>query len=230
MHAHTDVLYISTPAMINISFKYSIQSYTLELEDEELQKLKEFDMNIKYGPCIGKLRFVVTHSHFAKTNGWLQHGYEFTGMSRLERWERARDFSLDPPEDVRAILLQHNQNKRYSEWWAPPLCLTLYDMCCVCTTTATLNEMCSNYSQMLLNDLDDGDSQFSVVMSAMILLNFFLGFRFGVTTFGVQNMFPKSNSGSHPMILTVLFHKYWWHKLVHGVNVSLCCDKVSIFS
>lgn len=38
-----------------------IKSYTLEqellrcLEEEELQKLKEFDLNVKYGPCIGEM-------------------------------------------------------------------------------------------------------------------------------------------------------------------------------
>lgn len=41
--------------------------------------LRLWDLDYKYGPC--------------------------TGMTRLERWERANEFGLDPPSEVRNILL-----------------------------------------------------------------------------------------------------------------------------
>ncbi|WOO78943.1 DNA polymerase delta subunit 4 [Vanrija pseudolonga] len=41
--------------------------------------LRVFDMTSKYGPCVG--------------------------MTRLERWERAKKWGLNPPEEVKAILL-----------------------------------------------------------------------------------------------------------------------------
>ncbi|KAK9144100.1 hypothetical protein Sjap_004003 [Stephania japonica] len=41
---------------------------------ESEQLLREFDMNMAYGPCIG--------------------------MSRLNRWERAHKLGLNPPEEV----------------------------------------------------------------------------------------------------------------------------------
>lgn len=46
--------------------------------ESPLTKLKHFDLCSKYGPCIGP--------------------------SRLQRWNRARDFGLDPPLDVLSIL------------------------------------------------------------------------------------------------------------------------------
>eukprot|EP00249_Psilotum_nudum_P010964 c22880_g1_i1 orf=144-482(+) len=45
-------------------------------EGEEL--LRQFDMDIRYGPCLG--------------------------VTRLERWERAKRLSLQPPEDVKEVL------------------------------------------------------------------------------------------------------------------------------
>lgn len=46
---------------------------------EEEQLLRRFDLQTKYGPC--------------------------AGITRLERWERAQKFGLQPPEDVRRVLL-----------------------------------------------------------------------------------------------------------------------------
>ncbi|KAK9120342.1 hypothetical protein Syun_017959 [Stephania yunnanensis] len=45
---------------------------------ESEQLLREFDMNMAYGPCIG--------------------------MSRLSRWERADKLGLNPPEEVGVVL------------------------------------------------------------------------------------------------------------------------------
>ncbi|KAJ4980708.1 hypothetical protein NE237_031545 [Protea cynaroides] len=46
--------------------------------DESEELLKQFDMNIAYGPCIG--------------------------MSRLDRWDRANNLGLDPPKEVVDLL------------------------------------------------------------------------------------------------------------------------------
>ncbi|KAK1325447.1 hypothetical protein QJS10_CPA01g03054 [Acorus calamus] len=40
--------------------------------------LRQFDMDMKYGPCLG--------------------------MTRLQRWERARDMGLNPPKDIERLL------------------------------------------------------------------------------------------------------------------------------
>ncbi|TNN50547.1 DNA polymerase delta subunit 4 [Liparis tanakae] len=48
--------------------------------DEELQRLRQFDLNWRFGPC--------------------------TGISRQQRWERAKLHGLSPPEEVRDLLLQ----------------------------------------------------------------------------------------------------------------------------
>ncbi|KAF7650523.1 hypothetical protein LDENG_00124900 [Lucifuga dentata] len=51
------------------------------VRDEELQKLRQFDLDWRFGPC--------------------------TGISRLQRWERAKLHDLNPPEEIRELLLQH---------------------------------------------------------------------------------------------------------------------------
>lgn len=47
---------------------------------ETERELRAFDLNSKYGPCIG--------------------------LTRLERWERAKNFGLDPPARVKEMLLE----------------------------------------------------------------------------------------------------------------------------
>ena len=46
--------------------------------------LCSFDLNSRYGPC--------------------------TGVSRLERWERAQGLGLNPPNEVRDLLLRQEVN------------------------------------------------------------------------------------------------------------------------
>ncbi|CAI9097096.1 OLC1v1033417C1 [Oldenlandia corymbosa var. corymbosa] len=46
--------------------------------DSKEEVLRQFDMNMMYGPCIG--------------------------MTRLARWERAKSLGLNPPEDVEDLL------------------------------------------------------------------------------------------------------------------------------
>ncbi|KAF8380835.1 hypothetical protein HHK36_028330 [Tetracentron sinense] len=55
-----------------------ISRASLHLKDEHEEVLRQFDMNMAYGPCIG--------------------------MTRLDRWERANDLGLNPPRDVEGLL------------------------------------------------------------------------------------------------------------------------------
>lgn len=56
----------------------------------DLQRLKEFDLDSEYGPCIG--------------------------ITRLERWQRAEEYGLYPPKEIKEIILQHPNNTSYTEW------------------------------------------------------------------------------------------------------------------
>eukprot|EP00743_Colponemidia_sp_Colp-15_P007067 GILK01007626.1.p1 GENE.GILK01007626.1~~GILK01007626.1.p1 ORF type:complete len:122 (-),score=12.83 GILK01007626.1:103-426(-) len=49
------------------------------VEEEEAQ-LRLFDMDMKYGPCIG--------------------------ITRLERWEQAKELGLDPPQSIHELILK----------------------------------------------------------------------------------------------------------------------------
>ena len=54
------------------------------LTDDERQTLRAFDLDLKFGPCIGP--------------------------SRLERWERAERLGLEPPSQVKRILVGRNDD------------------------------------------------------------------------------------------------------------------------
>uniref|UniRef100_A0A3Q3WUZ1 Uncharacterized protein n=1 Tax=Mola mola TaxID=94237 RepID=A0A3Q3WUZ1_MOLML len=58
------------------------------VREEELQKLRQFDLDWRFGPC--------------------------AGISRLQRWERAKLHNMNPPEDIRELLLQTHTDPEYS--------------------------------------------------------------------------------------------------------------------
>ncbi|KAJ4849739.1 hypothetical protein Tsubulata_016129 [Turnera subulata] len=55
------------------------------------QVLKQFDMNMTYGPCIG--------------------------MTRLARWERARRLGLNPPQEIETLLKTTDIKVRQVSLW-----------------------------------------------------------------------------------------------------------------
>ncbi|XP_074551367.1 DNA polymerase delta subunit 4 isoform X2 [Halichoeres trimaculatus] len=68
-----------------------------KVRENELQQLRQFDLDWRFGPC--------------------------TGISRLERWERAKLHNLNPPEEIRYLLLQTNTDPEYNKslWSEYPL-------------------------------------------------------------------------------------------------------------
>ncbi|XP_075611574.1 DNA polymerase delta subunit 4 [Balearica regulorum gibbericeps] len=62
------------------------------LDQTLLEMLRRFDLAWEYGPC--------------------------TGITRLQRWERAQALGLSPPDPVRDALLEHRDNPdvTYSLW------------------------------------------------------------------------------------------------------------------
>lgn len=52
-----------------------------------LEKLVRFDLDWNFGPC--------------------------TGISRMERWQRAQTLDLMPPQDIKQILLAHSSDPQY---------------------------------------------------------------------------------------------------------------------
>ena len=51
-----------------------------EEDDKNETVLRQFDMNMAYGPCLG--------------------------MTRLARWERAQRLGLNPPEEIETLLIK----------------------------------------------------------------------------------------------------------------------------
>ncbi|XP_011075763.1 DNA polymerase delta subunit 4 [Sesamum indicum] len=64
---------VQPPALVSHGF-FDLQD---EYDDKE-EVLRQFDMNMAYGPCLG--------------------------MSRLDRWERANALGLHPPKEVENLL------------------------------------------------------------------------------------------------------------------------------
>uniref|UniRef100_A0A3B3T190 DNA polymerase delta 4, accessory subunit n=2 Tax=Paramormyrops kingsleyae TaxID=1676925 RepID=A0A3B3T190_9TELE len=65
--------------------------------EKDLLQLRKFDLDWRYGPC--------------------------TGISRIQRWERAQLHGLTPPADVRELLLKGDDDPDYSHclWRDYPL-------------------------------------------------------------------------------------------------------------
>ncbi|XP_078702581.1 uncharacterized protein LOC144928224 [Branchiostoma floridae x Branchiostoma belcheri] len=54
----------------------------------DIDLLKEFDMNLDFGPRLD--------------------------ITRLERWDRAKRYGLNPPEEIRDLILKHENDKEYT--------------------------------------------------------------------------------------------------------------------
>eukprot|EP00205_Picochlorum_sp_RCC944_P003406 CAMPEP_0182616636 /NCGR_PEP_ID=MMETSP1330-20130603/39046_1 /TAXON_ID=464278 /ORGANISM="Picochlorum sp., Strain RCC944" /LENGTH=111 /DNA_ID=CAMNT_0024836693 /DNA_START=73 /DNA_END=405 /DNA_ORIENTATION=- len=54
-------------------------------EEREEKVLRQFDLNSKYGPC--------------------------TGMTRIERWDRAQELGLNPPQEILTLLSKESTSK-----------------------------------------------------------------------------------------------------------------------
>nr|XP_033776561.1 DNA polymerase delta subunit 4 [Geotrypetes seraphini]XP_033776562.1 DNA polymerase delta subunit 4 [Geotrypetes seraphini]XP_033776565.1 DNA polymerase delta subunit 4 [Geotrypetes seraphini] len=66
-------------------------------EEVELEVLKQFDLNWRFGPC--------------------------TGITRLQRWERAVELDLEPPIFIRELILRHKDDPQFlnSVWHEYPI-------------------------------------------------------------------------------------------------------------
>ncbi|XP_030643995.1 DNA polymerase delta subunit 4 [Chanos chanos] len=69
----------------------------LSERERDLQELKKFDLDCRFGPC--------------------------TGISRLQRWERAAQHGLNPPQEIRDLLLRQDSDPDYTQclWRDYPL-------------------------------------------------------------------------------------------------------------
>ncbi|RZC66555.1 hypothetical protein C5167_010240 [Papaver somniferum] len=68
-----------------IAFSFSmgkvlIVRHFVDDHNETEEMLRQFEMNMKYGPCIG--------------------------MTRLARWERAKNLGMNPPKEIETCLRQ----------------------------------------------------------------------------------------------------------------------------
>lgn len=59
---------------------------TSEEDKKKLDKLKAFDLTLKFGPCVG--------------------------LSRMIRWNRANELGLDPPQEIKLLIEDEALKKR----------------------------------------------------------------------------------------------------------------------
>ncbi|KAM6977929.1 DNA polymerase delta subunit 4 [Aplochiton taeniatus] len=69
----------------------------LTVREKELQTLEQFDLDWRFGPC--------------------------TGIGRLQRWERAAVHGLNPPKEIKELLLRAGADPEYTQclWRDYPL-------------------------------------------------------------------------------------------------------------
>lgn len=61
---------------------------TSKAEENDLRLLRDFDLNWVYGPCMG--------------------------ITRLERWNRAEKHGLNPPAEVKQLVLANAEDEQYT--------------------------------------------------------------------------------------------------------------------
>eukprot|EP00035_Acanthoeca_spectabilis_P023948 m.451719 g.451719 ORF g.451719 m.451719 type:complete len:99 (-) comp20195_c0_seq1:172-468(-) len=69
--------------------KHAVQSARTLRSPDDAAILKDFDLNTEYGPCVG--------------------------ISRLDRWERAKRNGLNPPNDVLQLIQQNSGSSAYTQ-------------------------------------------------------------------------------------------------------------------
>lgn len=84
--ARWDGLWRKTKRTVNVPPSKSVH---IDHENRIQQILRVFDLDPNYGPCMG--------------------------MSRLERWQRAKQLDLDPPQEIHDILTTKQGVKEYKE-------------------------------------------------------------------------------------------------------------------
>ncbi|KAJ8000901.1 hypothetical protein DPEC_G00185200 [Dallia pectoralis] len=74
-----------------------VEPLPVTAREKDLQELRQFDQDWRFGPC--------------------------TGIGRLERWERASQFGLNPSQEIRAILHNRETDPDYTHclWSSYPL-------------------------------------------------------------------------------------------------------------
>lgn len=76
--------------------------------------LKEFDMDYTYGPVVGK--YLWEYEVVSQARSFINKCVLCAGITRLERWERAKKFGLNPPEEVRELIERHSHDPAYTQW------------------------------------------------------------------------------------------------------------------
>ncbi|CAB1328116.1 unnamed protein product, partial [Coregonus sp. 'balchen'] len=98
----------------------------LTARDKELQELRQFDLDWRYGPCTGISRLQRWERAAQHGDKELQELRQFdldwrygpcTGISRLQRWERAAQHGLNPPQEIRDMLLSADTDPDYTHWY-----------------------------------------------------------------------------------------------------------------
>ena len=61
----------------------------LKSKEKDLEELKQFDLNVKFGPCYN--------------------------IKRLDRWNWSKKHGLNPPENIRELIIANEKETDYTE-------------------------------------------------------------------------------------------------------------------
>ena len=78
------------------------------------------------------------------------------GISRLERWERAKLLGLNPPEAVKHLIEQHSSDAGYTEGYVcvlPTICMPyciIHTWCLVCCVMVQIVESAQHHVKLMV--------------------------------------------------------------------------------
>jgi len=76
-----------------------------KISNDDLELLRQFDLDMTFGPCTGEILFEI---FFIK--------YYFSGIPRIDRYERAIRHDLDPPARVLELINLYPNDRQVTHW------------------------------------------------------------------------------------------------------------------
>jgi len=76
-----------------------------KISDDDLELLRNFDLDTTFGPCTGEILFEI---FFMK--------YYFIGIPRIDRYERALRHDLNPPPRVLELINLYPNDRQVTHW------------------------------------------------------------------------------------------------------------------
>ncbi len=76
-----------------------------QISTDDLELLRQFDLDMTFGPCTGEFLLKLFFLSFS-----------FSGIPRIDRYERALRHELDPPVRVLELITLYPNDRQVTHW------------------------------------------------------------------------------------------------------------------